>query len=43
MRGAYTYPSYGARLGDRDLLAAPVNNTLFWAGEETCDDGLSLP
>ena len=32
-RGAYTYPTLGAHLGDRDTLAAPVSGTVFFAGE----------
>lgn len=32
---AYSYPSLGAELGDREALAAPVGGTLFFAGEAT--------
>ena len=32
--GAYSHPSLGARVGDRDALAAPCGR-LFWAGEAT--------
>jgi hypothetical protein len=35
VRGAYTYPTRGAELGDRAALAAPVANALFFAGEAT--------
>lgn len=35
VRGAYTYPTLGAELGDRELLAAPVQGTVFFAGEAT--------
>jgi len=31
--GAYTYPSLGAEVGDREALLAPVAGTLFFAGE----------
>jgi monoamine oxidase len=31
--GAYSYPSLGARDGDREALAAPVAGTVFFAGE----------
>lgn len=31
--GAYTFPSYGAEDGDRQALAAPVDGTLFFAGD----------
>jgi hypothetical protein len=33
--GAYSYPSLGAHVGDREALAAPVGKTLFFAGEAT--------
>ncbi|GFR47743.1 hypothetical protein Agub_g9508, partial [Astrephomene gubernaculifera] len=33
--GAYTYPSFGAELGDRSLIAAPLASRLFFAGEAT--------
>lgn len=32
--GAYTFPCHGVEAGDREALAAPVNDTLFFAGEE---------
>jgi monoamine oxidase len=32
VRGAYSYPSYGAEENDRAALAAPVDGTLFFAG-----------
>ncbi len=35
VRGAYTYPSFGAEEGDRAALAAPVAGRLFFAGEAT--------
>ncbi len=35
VRGAYTYPTLGAELGDRELLAAPVEGTVYFAGEHT--------
>ncbi|GLC55793.1 hypothetical protein PLESTB_001029400 [Pleodorina starrii] len=35
VRGAYSYPSLGAELGDRTALAAPVAGRLFFAGEAT--------
>mmetsp|Transcript_16926 Transcript_16926/g.36620 ORF Transcript_16926/g.36620 Transcript_16926/m.36620 type:complete len:442 (+) Transcript_16926:98-1423(+) len=35
VRGAYTYPTLGAELGDREALAAPLAGTLFFAGEAT--------
>lgn len=35
MYGAYTYPSLHAELGDRDVLAEPLNETVFFAGEAT--------
>lgn len=35
IRGAYSYPSLGAELGDRDALAAPLGSTVFFAGEAT--------
>ncbi|KXZ54086.1 hypothetical protein GPECTOR_5g191 [Gonium pectorale] len=35
IRGAYTYPSLGAELGDRAALGAPVAGRLFFAGEAT--------
>lgn len=35
VRGAYTYPTLGAELGDREALAAPVNGCVFFAGEAT--------
>ena len=34
VRGAYTYPTLGAELGDRELLAAPVAGTIFFAGKD---------
>lgn len=34
-RGSYSYLSLDSRPGDRELLAAPVANTLFFAGEAT--------
>ncbi len=34
-RGSYSYLSIDNRLGDRELLAAPVGDTLFFAGEAT--------
>lgn len=33
--GAYSYPSMGAEDGDREALAAPVDGTVFFAGEAT--------
>ena len=33
--GAYSYPTLGARKGDREALAAPVGGRLFFAGEAT--------
>ncbi|EIE19221.1 amine oxidase [Coccomyxa subellipsoidea C-169] len=33
--GAYSYPSLGARPGDRESLAASLGDTLFFAGEAT--------
>lgn len=33
--GGYSHPSLGARPGDRDALAAPLDGTLFFAGEAT--------
>jgi hypothetical protein len=33
VRGAYTFPTLGAELGDRELLAAPVSGTIFFAGK----------
>ncbi|CAL8464484.1 g4019 [Coccomyxa elongata] len=33
--GAYSYPSLGAWPGDRETLAAPVGDVLFFAGEAT--------
>mmetsp|Transcript_29995 Transcript_29995/g.84637 ORF Transcript_29995/g.84637 Transcript_29995/m.84637 type:complete len:113 (+) Transcript_29995:285-623(+) len=35
VKGAYSYPSRGAEEGDREALAAPVDGTLFFAGEAT--------
>ncbi|EFJ44139.1 amine oxidase-like protein [Volvox carteri f. nagariensis] len=35
VRGAYSYPSLGAELGDRAALASPVAGRLFFAGEAT--------
>lgn len=35
MYGAYTYPSLHAEVGDRDILAEPIDNTVFFAGEAT--------
>ena len=35
MYGAYTYPSLHAEVGDRDVLAEPLHDTLFFAGEAT--------
>ena len=35
IRGGYSYPSLGAHPGDRAALAAPVGDTLFFAGEAT--------
>lgn len=34
-RGSYSYLSVDSRHGDRELLAAPVGSTLFFAGEAT--------
>ena len=34
-RGSYSYLSIDSRPGDRELLAAPIGNTLFFAGEAT--------
>ncbi|KAK9867463.1 hypothetical protein WJX84_001341 [Apatococcus fuscideae] len=34
-RGAYTYPSLGAHVNDRDVLAEPLGQTVFFAGEAT--------
>ncbi|KAK9856419.1 hypothetical protein WJX84_007168 [Apatococcus fuscideae] len=34
-RGAYTYPSLGAHVNDRNLLAEPLGQTVFFAGEAT--------
>eukprot|EP00884_Botryococcus_braunii_P007305 jgi/Botrbrau1/16576/Bobra.0068s0007.1 len=31
--GAYSHPSLGAQLGDRETLGEPVGDTLFFAGE----------
>jgi monoamine oxidase len=33
--GAYSHPSLGAHVGDREALAAPVGKILFFAGEAT--------
>jgi len=41
VRGGYSYPKLGS-LGDRERLAKPVNNQLFFCGEATsytCDSG----
>lgn len=41
VRGGYSYPKLGS-LGDRERLAKPVNNTLFFSGEATsytCESG----
>ncbi|PNH04269.1 putative polyamine oxidase 4 [Tetrabaena socialis] len=35
VRGAYTYPTLGAEVGDRGALAAPVAGRVFFAGEAT--------
>ncbi|GLI62385.1 hypothetical protein VaNZ11_005004 [Volvox africanus] len=35
VRGAYSYPSLGAELGDRAALASPVLGRVFFAGEAT--------
>lgn len=35
-RGAYSYVAVGATGKDYDLMAAPVERTLFFAGEATC-------
>lgn len=37
-RGAYSYPRVGGSGKDRELLARPVENTLFFAGEATHRD-----
>eukprot|EP00891_Asterochloris_glomerata_P008389 jgi/Astpho2/8389/e_gw1.00122.39.1_t len=34
-QGAYTYPTLGAQEGDRQTLAEPVDDRLFFAGEAT--------
>ena len=31
----YTYPTLHAQVGDRDVLAAPIGTTVFFAGEAT--------
>lgn len=33
--GAYSFPSHGAEAGDRQALAAPLDGTVFFAGEAT--------
>ena len=33
--GAYTYPTLHAQVGDRDVLAAPIGKSVFFAGEAT--------
>lgn len=41
VRGGYSYPKLGS-LGDRERLAKPVNNSLFFCGEATsytCESG----
>jgi monoamine oxidase len=38
--GAYTYPTLGAEPGDREALQAPVQGTLFFAGE-ACHAGVN--
>jgi hypothetical protein len=41
VRGGYSYPKLGS-LGDRERLAKPVNNQIFFAGEATsytCESG----
>ena len=35
IHGGYTYPSLHAQVGDRDMLAQPIGNTVFFAGEAT--------
>ena len=37
-RGSYSYPGVGAFGNDRTLLARPVEDTLFFAGEATHRD-----
>jgi monoamine oxidase len=37
-RGSYSYPSVGGSGRDRELLAVPLENTLFFAGEATHRD-----
>ncbi|KAK9804891.1 hypothetical protein WJX72_010512 [[Myrmecia] bisecta] len=35
IRGAYTYPTKDAKVGDREALAEPIGLTVFFAGEAT--------
>jgi len=35
IRGAYSYPTFGAKANDRAILGEPVGRSLFFAGEAT--------
>ncbi|WP_175551972.1 FAD-dependent oxidoreductase, partial [Burkholderia ubonensis] len=37
-RGSYSFPAIGSRRGDRQLLAAPIADRVFFAGEATHED-----
>lgn len=39
IRGTYTYPSVGLSADARSLLAAPISNKLYFAGEACADGG----